>query len=140
MELFLKIVNGFQALTIFANYSILDVWQCLNSYVFELFSCSTEYLLVWNISQNSTEKNLSWMSATLLRKRFFFYLAFFHKYWRFTGQQGKGEVTSFVPLYHFHRHDRHIAISRAITIESSPLHIVSSLTRTGNLWFPSASR
>ena len=30
-------------------------------------------------------------------------------------------------------------ISRAITSESSPLHIVSSRTQTGNLWFPSAS-
>ena len=28
---------------------------------------------------------------------------------------------------------------RAITAESSPLHIASSRTRTGNLWLPSAS-
>ena len=27
MEHFAKIVNGFQALTIFAKHSILDVWQ-----------------------------------------------------------------------------------------------------------------
>ena len=31
-------------------------------------------------------------------------------------------------------------ISRAITAESSPLHIVSNRIRTGSLWFPSASR
>ena len=35
---------------------------------------------------------------------------------------------------------RHLRISRAITAEGSPLHIGSSRTRTGNLWFPSASR
>ena len=29
---------------------------------------------------------------------------------------------------------------RAFLAESSPLHIASSRTRTGNLWFPSASR
>ena len=31
-------------------------------------------------------------------------------------------------------------ISRAITAESSLLHVASSLSRTANLWFPSASR
>ena len=30
--------------------------------------------------------------------------------------------------------------SQVITVESSPLHIGSSGTETGNLWFPSASR
>ena len=34
----------------------------------------------------------------------------------------------------------HLDISRAITAESLPLHIASSRVRTGNLWFPSASR
>ena len=34
----------------------------------------------------------------------------------------------------------HLDISRVITAESSPLHIAGSRTRTGILWFPSASR
>ena len=34
----------------------------------------------------------------------------------------------------------HLDISWAITAEGSPLHIATSRTRTGNLWFPSASR
>ena len=38
--------------------------------------------------------------------------------------------------YHFHPLHRHLDISRAITAGSSPLHIASSRTRTGNLWFP----
>ena len=71
---------------------------------------------------------------------FFSIWVFFHEHSRFTGQQGKGEGIYLTPLYHFHPLHRHLAISRAITAESSPLHIAGSRTRTGNLWFPSASR
>ena len=66
----------------------------------------------------------------------FFFFFFFHKHSRFTAQQGKGEAISLIPLYHFHLLHRHLD-SRAITAESSPLHTANSLTRTGNLWFPS---
>ena len=65
---------------------------------------------------------------------------FFHEHSRFTGQQGKGESIYLTPLYHFHPLRRHLDINRAITAGSSPLHIAGSRTRTGNLWFPSASR
>ena len=65
---------------------------------------------------------------------------FFHEHSRSTGQQGKGEGIYLTPLYHFHPLHGHLDISRAITAESSPLHIAGSQTRTGNLWFPSASR
>ena len=64
---------------------------------------------------------------------------FFHEHSRITGLQGKGKGISLTPYYHFHPLHRHLDISRAITAESSPLHIGSSRTRTGNLWFPSAS-
>ena len=64
---------------------------------------------------------------------------FFHEHSRITGLQGKGEDISLTPHYHFHPFHRHLDISRAITAESSPLHIASSRTRTGNLWFSSAS-
>ena len=50
---------------------------------------------------------------------------------------GRRRVT---PPYHFHLLDRHLDISWTITAESSPLHIARSRTRTGNLWFLSASR
>ena len=70
---------------------------------------------------------------------FFFIWVFFHKHLQFTGQQGK-EVISVIPLYQFHPLHRHLDVSRAITAVSSPLHIVSSQTRTRNLWFPSTSR
>ena len=74
---------------------------------------------------------------------FFFFFSIwvlFHEHSRFTGQQGKGEGIYLTPLYHFHPLHRHLDISRAITAESSPLHIAGSRTRTGNLWLPSASR
>ena len=58
---------------------------------------------------------------------------FFHEHPRFTGQQGKGEAISLTLLYHFHPLESHLDISRAITAESSPLHIASSLAQTGNV-------
>ena len=87
-------------------------------------------------------KNCELELSYILAKFFFFFsiLVFFHEHSRFTGQQGKGEGIYLTPLYHFHPLHGHLDISRAITAESSPLHIAGSRTRTGNLWFPSASR
>ena len=63
---------------------------------------------------------------------FFSILVFFYNHSRITGLQGNGEGISLTPHYHFHSLYRHLVISRAITAESSPLHIGSSR-------FPSAS-
>ena len=71
---------------------------------------------------------------------FFSIWVFFHNHPRITGLQGKGEDISLTPHNHFHPLHRHLDISRPITTESSPLHIGSCRNRTGNLWFPSASR
>ena len=65
----------------------------------------------------------------------FLYLGFLLRTCTFTGQQGKGEATSLTPLYHFHPLHRHLDISQPITAESSPLHIASGRTQTGNVWF-----
>ena len=67
---------------------------------------------------------------------FFSIWIFFHKHSRFTGQQGKGEGIYLTHVYPFHPLYRHLDISQAFTAESSPLHIASSQTRIGNLWFP----
>ena len=64
---------------------------------------------------------------------------FFHNHSRITGLLGREESVSLDPHYHFHPRQKHLDISRPITAESSPLHIGSSRTRTGNLWFPSPS-
>ena len=70
---------------------------------------------------------------------FFFYLGFLSQ--RFTSHRtaGKREGISLTSPYHFHSLHRHLDISWAIAAESSPLHIGSCRTRTGSLWFPSAS-
>ena len=64
---------------------------------------------------------------------------FFHEHPRFNGQQEKGKAIPLTPLYHFHPLHRHFDRGRAITAESSTLHIASIWIRTGNLWFPNAS-
>ena len=58
---------------------------------------------------------------------FFSIWVFAHDHSRITGLQGKGEGISLTPHYHFHPLHRHFDISRAITAESSPLHIASSI-------------
>ena len=77
---------------------------------------------------------LEWRTVEKKLKHFFFWV-FFGEHSRFTGQQGKGEAISLTSLYHVHPLHRHLDISRAITADSSLVHIASSCTRTGNLWF-----
>ena len=69
---------------------------------------------------------------------FFFYLGFLSR--PFTHHRTAGEGGG-----HFFNSSLQLppasqTLTRAITTESSPLHIGSSRSRTGNLWFPSASR
>ena len=83
------------------------------------------------------------LKTRYLNKIHYFYFSvwiFFHQHSRFTGQQGKEKTISLISLYHFHPSHRHLDISRAITAESSPLHIGNSRIRSGHLWFPSANR
>ena len=73
---------------------------------------------------------------------FFSVWVFFHEDSRITGEgegQGKGKGIFLTPHYHFRPLHGHLDISRAITAESSPVHIASSRALTGNLCFPSAS-
>ena len=69
---------------------------------------------------------------------FFSIQVLLHDHSQITGLQGE-RAFLVTPHYHFHPLHRHLGIRRAITAESSPLHIGSSPTRTGNLWFPSAT-
>ena len=84
---------------------------------------------------NSQVKATSITVVFLFFLFFLFIWVFFHEYSQITGLQGKGETISLTPHYHFQPLHRHLDISQAITVESSPLHIASSRTRTGNLWF-----
>ena len=60
---------------------------------------------------------------------FFFYLGFLSRIFMIYRTAGEGGANSLSPLYHFLPLHRHLEISRAITAESSPLHIASSRTR-----------
>ena len=106
--------------------------QPLECFLSADFTCNQFLVIInlWKILPLSSMSN-KWMHV---------FLVFFHEHSRFTGQQGKGEGINLTPLYHFHPLDRHLNISQAIATKSSPMHIASSRTRTGNVWFLSASR
>ena len=97
----------------------------------ESFKLVTKFPLV-HIQQTQLLKNP--IKATVyflnLIVLFFFFSIwiFFHEHSRFTGQQEKREAISLAPYNHFHPLHRHLDISRAITTESSLLHIASSRT------------
>ena len=101
-------------------------WKLLNNFR-RVFTASTSHQLLFMV------KNLGFF-------RFFFYLAFLSRTFADQRTAGKGEGISLTPHYHFHPFHIHLDISWAIIAESSPLHIASSRTRTGNLWFSSPSR
>ena len=56
---------------------------------------------------------------------FFFYLVFLSQPFTNHRTAGEGEDISLTPHYHFHLLHRHLNVSRAITVERSPLHIGS---------------
>ena len=107
----------------------------------EICACELCEKCVYNHSETTDLLKISLLFKKFTNFFFFFSIqVFFHEHSRFTGQQGKGEGIYLTPLYHFHPLHRHLDISRAIAAGSSPLHIAGRRTRTGNLWFPSASR
>ena len=66
---------------------------------------------------------------------FFSIWVLFHEHSRITGLQEKGEGIPLTSNYHLHLLHICLGISREITAESSPLHIVSSRTRTRTFGF-----
>ena len=111
--------------------------QPLECFLSADFTCNQFLVIInfWKILPLLSMSN-KWMHVFL---GFFSVWVFFHEHSRFIGQQGKGEGIYLTPLYHFHPLDRHLDISQAIAAKSSPLHIASSRTRSGNVWFLSAS-
>ena len=103
----------------------------------------TQFSYMHHLKENTLleilDVNYFW-SSFFFFSFFFYFWVFFHEHSRFTGEQGKEEAISLTPLYHSNPLYRHLVISQKITVESSPLYITSSQTRTGNRWFPSASR
>ena len=97
----------------------------------EFFESQLKYFpFTWMFCNRTVNNRISQLheGARRLVQIFFFFSiwVFFHEHSRFTGQQGKGEGIYLTPLYHFHPLHGHLDISRAVTAESSPLHIASS--------------
>ena len=89
---------------------------------------------------NSVFKNLfhflKCSGAAISIHIYFFSIWFFSwNHSQITGLQEKEEGISITPYYHSHSLHRHLDINRAITTESSPLHIGSRGTRTRNLFY-----
>ena len=121
MELLAEILNEWKLLTNFEKNSILDVLLGSEYTSTKLFG----QVLVCNTIYFRFEITYIFCHFNIIR--FFISVwGFFHEHWRFTGQQGKGKVTSVTPLYHFHPFRRHLDFSRAITARSSPLYIATS--------------
>ena len=116
------------------------VFHIVSSFV-DMFYTSMNIFYKQNIQHDFASIDiLGWLTvvkkaliATNPKKIFLFFSiwVFCHEHSRITGLQEKGEGISLTPHYHFHPLHRHLDISRAITAESSPLHIANSWTRTG---------
>ena len=126
----------------FKIFVLVLMIQCLQSIWVSCFTwlLKMSFVNVSNVLSKctcSSKRHFSFCSSQFTD--FFSIWVFFHKHLQITGLQGKGEGISLTPHYHFHPLNKHLGISRSITAESSPLYIGGSRTRTGNLWFLSAS-
>ena len=116
--------------TLFTNYSLFTKYKSTN---IQQISGSRHFLIKWFL-QIYHHNYFPYQYICI-----FFLSGFsFHKHSRIAGVQGRG--VGIKSHYHFHLLHRRLHISRTITAESSPLHIASSRTRTGSLWFPNANR
>ena len=89
------------------------------------------------VPSSSTPTHSDWLILCRFSQMHFIHLFFFHLGFlsrTFTNHKtaGKGEGISLIPHYHFHPLHRHLDISRAMTAESSPLHITSSRAQVLN--------
>ena len=66
---------------------------------------------------------------------FFLYLGFLSLNNHDSKERKGGSRPVLTLLYYFHLLREHLILAEAITAESSPLHIASDRTRTGNTWF-----
>ena len=110
------------------------IFENVSTYCFCQFNFPICYIY------NYCNQKYKWWLVDFCLFFFFFYLGFLSQPFTNHRTAGKGEGIFLIPHYHFNPLNRHLDIGRAITAESSPLHIGSSRTRTWNFWFLSASR
>ena len=101
-----------------AIFYLIDIAWYTIRFIVILFYIERKWILMRNLATQ-----IVWKISVLQCYFFFSMWDFFHKHSRITRLQGKGEGISVTPHYHFH-----------------PLPPAIGRTRTGNLWFPSASR
>ena len=144
----------------YAKMCALDVATSLNVKVFNLMSRTNETRHIeWHetckckcrLDTGTCNNKQRWdndkcrceckelMDKGVCYKGFFFLSGFSFTNIHESGLQGKGEGIYLTPHYHLHPLHGHLGISRAITAESSRLHMASSRTQTGSLLFPSTS-
>ena len=113
-----------------------STWRRRSEWLNSYFRISCFFLLSFTTLHRGKYSNLTLFSYPIFFF-FFFYLGFLSRTFtnhRTAGEGGGHFFNSSLPL------SPASLSSWVITAESSPLHIASSRTRTGNFWFPSASR
>ena len=101
----LKVKKELHQTRIFDRVEVLHLLKRLRK-------CCGRLRLIFHNTHNMGSNNPTY-SLSLNRFLFFFSIrVFFHEHSRFKGQQGKREVISLTPLYHFHTLHRHLDIRR----------------------------
>ena len=131
-------------------FCVFFVYLCVLVIVLALFMLFLCYFICYVLLSSSIFAHHQFAVDLLTRYYYYYYHYYYHYYFlsefsltnihESQDCRGRGRAFLLAPHYHFQPLHRHLDINRAIAAESSHLHIASSRTRTGNLWFPSASR
>ena len=125
---------------VFKTSSPRRILSGLSSLVNEFYWSDRLIISPWDLTQIAIK--LGTKHVVYQRLANFFICFLFLSGFSFTNihkSRDRREGNSLNSHYHFHPLYRYLDISRAIIAESSPVHMIGSRTRTGYLWFPSAS-
>ena len=129
-------LNEWILISVEKNLVDLVIFEAINEDMIAIAETNTEGgLNLLDYTQKYREEYKYQITVVL----FFSIWVLFHEHSRITGLQGKGKGFPLTLHYHFHPLHGRLDIGRMVAAESSPLHIASSRTRAGNLWFPSTS-
>ena len=132
-------------------FCVFFVYLCVLVIVLALFMLFLCYFICYVLLSSSIFAHHQF-AVDLLTRYYYYYYYYYYYHCYFLSEfsltnihesqdcRGRRRAFLLAPHYHLHPLHRHLDINRAIAAESSHLHIASSRTRTGNLWFPSASR
>ena len=125
-------LNEWILISVEKNLVDLVIFEAINEDMIAIAETNTEGgLNLLDYTQKYREEYKYQITVVL----FFSIWVLFHEHSRITGLQEKGEGIPLTCNYHLHLLHRYLGISREITAESSPLHIVSSRTWTRTFGF-----